>query len=138
QPFGPPSAPLAPAATVAGAVVTVTWQPPAHLFGSTITGYTVRATPGGASCHPVPPTATTCVITGLAAGTSYTFRVIAHSTAGDSAVSVMSQALALEGVPSHVRTGAPLGVLGETGVALIALGAAITAVARRRRVGESD
>ncbi|GAA3259661.1 hypothetical protein GCM10010532_111120 [Dactylosporangium siamense] len=67
--------------------VVVTWSaPPAN--GVTITGYTVTAAPGPATCT---VTATTCVLGGIA-GTSYTVTVVAHAGNRTSAPSAASGA----------------------------------------------
>jgi hypothetical protein len=58
----------------------VTRKAPASLDGGTLTGYTATVTPGGAACS---TTATACTITGLADGTVYQVRVVAHASVGD-------------------------------------------------------
>lgn len=81
----PPGAPTDVKASPAGSgQVTVTWTPPANTGGG-ITGYLVTAQPGGQTCTPVPPTATTCTFTGLTDGQTYTFTVEATNDAGSSA-----------------------------------------------------
>ncbi len=62
---------------------TVTWLKPAD-GGATIVGYTVTATPGGASCSTSDADALSCTITGLTNGISYTFTVTARNAAGAS------------------------------------------------------
>jgi predicted acyl esterase len=79
--IGDPSAPQSVVATAAKESAVVTWAAPASDGGSPITGYTVTATPGGATCAwttgPL-----TCTVTGLTAGTSYTFGVTATNASG--------------------------------------------------------
>lgn len=87
----PPSAPNAPVAVAGDSSVKVTWAAPAS-NGSTITGYTVTAAPGGATCTTTAPT-TTCLIGGLDNGASYTFRVRAASDQGQSPLSAASNAV---------------------------------------------
>ncbi len=80
----PPAAPVGLTATAASAsAVTLAWSP----GGTTQTGYAVdRSTDGGATFATVAhPTATTYTDAGLAAGTTYTYRVWATNAAGLSA-----------------------------------------------------
>jgi len=63
----------------ANAAVTVTWSASTDDGGAPITGYTVTAAPGGASCSTA---ATSCVVTGLTNGQAYTFTVRATNIAG--------------------------------------------------------
>jgi len=65
----------------------VSWTAPVGLDGSTLKGYTATASPNGKSCSSTG--ATSCTITGLANGTSYSIIVIAHTTAGDSGASAV-------------------------------------------------
>jgi hypothetical protein len=72
--------------------ITVSWTAPAANGTPAVTGYTVTSTPGNLTCRPV-GTATTCTVTGLTAGTSYTFRVVATNVLGNSAPSAPSNAV---------------------------------------------
>lgn len=88
-----PSAPGAPsnvAATSGDGTATVSWDAPSN-GGSSITNYTVTASPGGASCTVAAP-ATSCVVSGLTNGTAYTFSVIAANSVGAGPASVASAA----------------------------------------------
>lgn len=73
-----PDAPGAVAATAGDARAVVSWTPPAD-HGAAIDTYRVVATPGGATCD---ATGTSCVLTGLTNGTTYTFAVRAHNVVG--------------------------------------------------------
>ena len=67
--------------------------------GASITGYTVTATPGGATCV---ANATTCVFNTLPSGNSYTFTVFATNAAGNSTASASSDSLVIPGSPSKI------------------------------------
>ncbi|GIM89921.1 hypothetical protein Ato02nite_017140 [Paractinoplanes toevensis] len=76
-----------PPTAVAGvSSVTVAWSRSAS---QNVTGYTVYARPGPATCSTGARDVTTCVIGGTA-GISYTFTVVAHTAAGSSAASAPS------------------------------------------------
>ncbi len=98
-----PSAPTIGVATGGYQSATVTWSAPASNGGLAITGYTVTATPGSATCS---TSATSCTLTGLTNGTSYTFKVTATNAAGTSAASSASNAV----VPANTVPGAPTAV----------------------------
>ena len=98
-----PSAPIIGTATGGYQSATVTWTAPSSNGGLPITGYTVSATPGTATCS---TSATSCTLTGLTNGTSYTFKVTASNAAGTSAASAASNAV----VPANTVPGAPTAV----------------------------
>ncbi|GAA2626750.1 hypothetical protein Adu01nite_59670 [Paractinoplanes durhamensis] len=99
---GPPGMIAAPtvAATSTAGQVTVSWVKPAT--GGAITGYKVLSNPGGLDCAvPASDTATSCVVSGLDAKTSYTFQVkaIGKTGGGDSEFSPASVAI-VPGAPA--------------------------------------
>jgi|GEM_PF-7085719 len=69
--------------------------------GASITGYSVTATPGGATCV---ANATTCVFKDLPSGNTYTFTVFATNAAGNSATSPSSESALIPGAPSKIAT----------------------------------
>ena len=82
-----PGAPTSPNVDSTGdRQATVSWTPPASDGGAPITGYTVTAAPGGASCTATGAD-TSCTVPGLTNGGTYTFRVTATNAAGVSAPS---------------------------------------------------
>jgi hypothetical protein len=89
-PAGVPAAPAAPSAVPGDRQAFVTWAAPAA-NGSPITGYTVTAAPGGATCTTTG--ALSCTVGGLTNGTAYTFTVVATNAIGNSAPSAPSGAV---------------------------------------------
>ena len=83
-----PGAPTAVTAVPGDATVSLSWTAPANTGGASILSYTATASPGGATCATTG--ATTCLVTGLRNGTSYTFTVTATNIAGTSAASAAS------------------------------------------------
>ena len=67
-----------------GRSVTLSWTAPSQTGGAPILRYTVTASPSGRSCT---STGTSCSVTGLTNGQSYTFTVVATNAIGDSAAS---------------------------------------------------
>ena len=105
----PPSRPRQPAATAGNLSATVTWKPPSLDGDGARTGYTVTSFPDGKTCTAAAD-ATSCEVTALEGGTTYTFRVRAESTVGPSPNSKETNAVTVFGPP-----GAPEKVTAEGG-----------------------
>ncbi|MHB8299944.1 MAG: glycoside hydrolase domain-containing protein [Dermatophilaceae bacterium] len=86
-----PSPPAAVSATGGNTQAAISWSA-ASANGSPVTGYTVTASPGGASANTNGATTAT-VMSGLTNGTSYTFTVTATNAAGTSPPSAPSNAV---------------------------------------------
>ncbi len=84
-----PQAPTGVSASAGIREATITWN---AVAGGLVGSYTATAAPGGASCTSVAP-ATSCTITGLTAGTSYTATVTATNPQGTSPPSQASNAV---------------------------------------------
>ena len=117
-PYAVPGAPGSVTAVAGKASATVQWVDPVLNGYSPITSYTATAYVGTVaqtkSCTVTGATATTCVVSGLTPGTSYTFEVTASNTAGASAASSPSTAVVPYAVP-----GAPTSVTAEAGKASV-------------------
>ena len=103
-----PGSPTGASATPGNASVDVSWTAPVDDGGAPITSYQAYTTPGSISCT---TTGTSCQITGLTNGTSYTVKVYAFNVAGGSVGSTPSNqvtptATTVPGAPNDV-TGTP-------------------------------
>ncbi|MFZ3219640.1 MAG: autotransporter domain-containing protein [Rhodoferax sp.] len=85
-----PSAPSSPVGTAGDGQVSVAFTAPLSSGGTTITNYTVTASPGGATGSGA---ASPLVVTGLTNGTAYTFTVTATNSAGTGPASIASVAV---------------------------------------------
>ena len=90
-PYTVPDAPTGVTGSTGDATVPVSWTAPANTGGLAITGYTVTAAPGGATCTTTGET--TCSVPGLTNGTSYSFTVTARNAKGTGASSAASTAI---------------------------------------------
>lgn len=85
-----PDPPTAVTATAGNGQARVHFTPPVDIGGDTLTGYTVTASPGGATATALSGPIT---VTGLTNGTAYTFTVVARTTVGASIASAASSAV---------------------------------------------
>lgn len=85
-----PDVPQAPTATAGVEQATVEINP--NSGGETVNTYRVTASPGGESCDITPPD-TSCMVSGLQAGTSYTFTAVALNAGLPSAASSASNSV---------------------------------------------
>lgn len=75
-----PAAPTNVTGSAGDTTVAVSWTAPSNTGGYPITLYTATSSPGGFTC--TSNSATTCTVTGLTDGTSYTFTVTATNSLG--------------------------------------------------------
>lgn len=110
----PQAAPTGVTATAGDGRATVSWT----AIPGAITGYTATASPGGATCTTT--TATSCAITGLANGTTYTVAVTAENAFGSgpaaSASAVLASRTAAVAAKPSVAVAAPKARVTATGV----------------------
>ncbi|CAN2230032.1 Listeria/Bacterioides repeat [Candidatus Nanopelagicaceae bacterium] len=93
-----PGAPTSVSAVDGNGTARVSFAAPTNNGGAPITGYTVTASPGGATCS-APANTTSCVVSGLSNGSTYTFTVVAHNGAGASQPSGSSNSVTPLGPP---------------------------------------
>ena len=84
-----PAAPTSVQLTAGTSTLTATWQAPSANGGTGLLSYRATATPGGKFCEVAPP-ALTCDIVDVAAGTSYTVKVVATNATGSGPESAVS------------------------------------------------
>jgi uncharacterized repeat protein (TIGR02543 family) len=102
-----PGTPGTPTVSAGDGNATITVVAPSS--GGAPTSYTVTASPGGATCTVISP-ATSCTITGLTNGTSYSFSTVANNATGSSSGSASSASVSPAGKP-----GVPTGVTATIG-----------------------
>ena len=112
-----PSAPRTPKATPGNATVALSWLAPTTNGGAAIDKYAVQraASAAGPWTNIAFPVGLTATASGLTNGTHYSFRILAHNTAGWSAPSTVVTAVPRT-VPSAPRT--PIAVGGDQAVNL--------------------
>ena len=97
-----PGAPTSVTATSTGATTAnVSFTAPASDGGATITSYTATSSPGGITGSISQAGSGTISMTGLTAGTAYTFTVKATNSAGTSVASSASNSITTVGAPSY-------------------------------------
>jgi prepilin-type N-terminal cleavage/methylation domain-containing protein len=101
-PFAPYTVPQAPINPILGTTTattaSVSWTAPAS-GGSPITLYTVTSSPGSLAC--VSTSAPSCTVTGLTAGTTYSFGVTATNAAGTSTSSAVAETATVPSAPQN-------------------------------------
>jgi peptidoglycan/xylan/chitin deacetylase (PgdA/CDA1 family) len=114
-----PGAPGTPSGVAGDASVAVSWTAPTSDGGSPITGYTVTASPGGATCST--SGALSCTVTALTNGTAYTFTVRATNSIGTGPASAPSAPVTpatVTGATVPGAPGTPTGVAGDRRVSV--------------------
>lgn len=101
-----PGKPTGVTATAGNASATVSWTAPVDDGGSPVTGYVATSKPGGITCSTTG--ATTCTVSPLVDGRSYTFTVVAENVVGTSPKSATS--LPVVPYDQADEPGAPTGV----------------------------
>jgi len=94
----PPGRPRNVKAEPGNALAKVSWKAPLNPGSSPIDGYVVTSTPGGQKCST--DGATSCFVTGLTNGTTYTFQIVARSAAGSGNPSNPTNAVTPVGPPT--------------------------------------
>jgi hypothetical protein len=105
-----PNTPGVPTVVAGEESATITVTPPTG--GLTPTSYEVTATPGDAKCT-VTGASGSCTISGLTAGTAYTFTTIAKVSTGDSSASTASASTTVLAKTKPNTPGVPTVVAGE-------------------------
>ncbi|MCU1458135.1 MAG: Esterase [Actinomycetia bacterium] len=104
HPASAPGAPLNVAATASGTRADVSFDPPSDDGHDPVTGYTVTASPGGATASG----ATSPIsVAGLSHGQTYTFTVHATNSTGDSIESGSTNPVTIESLPTPPPTTPP-------------------------------
>ena len=88
-----PQAPTSVTTTAGNTSAAVSWTAPVFLNNGTLTGYTATASPGAFTCTTT--SATSCTITGLTSGATYSVTVTTTATTGTSAPSTAASVTVL-------------------------------------------
>ena len=125
-----PTAPTIGTATaISGTIATVTYTASSSNGGSTITSYTAVSTPGSITGTLATSGSGTITVSGLTAGTTYTFKVYATNAIGNSALSAASNSVtpanqAIFAAPSNsTATYTWVAPSGVTCISVLAIGA---------------
>ncbi len=95
-----PGAPTGVVAQAGAAQAAVSWKPPSDTGSSSLTGYTVTASPGGKTVEVAAGT-TNAVVNGLEPGTAYTFTVTASNKVGPGPASKPSNLVVPVALPQN-------------------------------------
>ncbi|WPC40242.1 X2-like carbohydrate binding domain-containing protein [Clostridium sp. JS66] len=123
-----PETPTIGTAIAGDAQASVTFTVPTDDGGSSITGYTVTATPaGGVSIKTASGTSSPITVTGLTNGASYTFTVTATNGVGTSAASSASNSVTPAAITTEITSfdAIPSKIAGNAGSAIYANAAAV-------------
>ncbi|MFM2151657.1 MAG: hypothetical protein RL199_92 [Pseudomonadota bacterium] len=112
-----PDAPTSAGATAGNANADVTWTAPGNDGGAGVLYYLVTSAPEAKTCF-APAGVSTCQVTGLTNGTSYTFTVTATNSAGTSLASAPTPAVTPVDPGTLTAPGAPTAVSAVPGNAL--------------------
>ncbi|MCO8128441.1 fibronectin type III domain-containing protein, partial [Acidimicrobiia bacterium EGI L10123] len=105
-PLAVPQPPTDLAVELGNGEITVSWVAPTDTGGDVLTGFTVTAVPGGASCT-AGAGDTSCVVTGLTKGVTYTFEVVAESAVGASVPATIAATVPTPPTPPTISSIVP-------------------------------
>lgn len=129
-----PGAPEKPTATISGTTATVTVAVGAG--GGTPSSYTVTSSPGGLTCT-VTGSSGSCTISGLTAGTVYTFTATATNAAGTSSSSSASESITTASAPSGSSPSDTSSTSAQSGSETATSSSNSTSTSKKRKSGSS-